>query len=188
MKDMDRRTAVKTSKFLSLVLRHRPEFVGIALDEAGWVEVDRLLEALGRHGRPLTRAELDHVVATNDKRRFALSDDGLRIRASQGHSVAVELQYEPLAPPELLYHGTAESSLPSIRRCGLRRGSRHHVHLSPDAATARRVGQRHGRPVVLVVRAGAMHAAGHVFYLSANGVWLTEHVPVDHLEFPESPS
>lgn len=180
---MDQRATIKTSKFLSLVLRHRPEIVGITLDDSGWTEVETLLDALKRHGRPLSRTELEHVVAANSKRRFAFSDDGRRIRASQGHSVEVDLQYEPLAPPELLYHGTAERNLSSIRRDGLHRGRRHHVHLSPDAVTARTVGQRHGRPVVLVIRAGAMHAAGHLFYLSANGVWLTESVPPEYVEY-----
>lgn len=182
MTDKDR---VHKSKFLSLVLRHQPEEIGIALDEAGWVSVEELLAACGRRGVHLTRAELEEVVATNDKKRFAFSEDGARIRASQGHSVPVELGYAPAVPPETLYHGTGAQSVASIREQGLLPRSRQHVHLSPDHATAVKVGQRHGRPVVLEVRAGEMHRAGHVFHLSANGVWLTERVPAEYLEFPD---
>ncbi|MEN6494028.1 MAG: RNA 2'-phosphotransferase [Thermoguttaceae bacterium] len=176
---------VQLSKFLSYVLRHRPDSVGLSLDEAGWVSVDELLEAARRHGQPFSRAELDEVVATNDKKRFSFSPDRLRIRASQGHSVPVELGLEPLEPPELLYHGTVARFLDSIRRQGLLRGSRHHVHLSPDRETAQKVGSRRGRPVVLVVEASRLHGAGCPFFRSANGVWLTEHVPPEYLRFPE---
>lgn len=181
------RSLVRVSKFLSLVLRHRPEGIGITLDTAGWVDVDELLAASGRAGVPLDRATLERVVAENDKRRFALSPDGRRIRASQGHSVAVELGLDPVAPPEVLYHGTATRFLESIRREGLRPGSRTHVHLSGDEATARAVGSRHGSPVVLTVAAGAMHRAGHRFFRSENGVWLTDSVPSEHLRFPDPP-
>ncbi|MBK8167924.1 MAG: RNA 2'-phosphotransferase [bacterium] len=173
---------VRLSRFLSYVLRHRPDAVGLALDAAGWVEVDALLAACAAHGRPLTRDELEQVVARDDKQRYAFGDDGLRIRASQGHSVAVELGYEPRMPPEILYHGTTERFLEAIRREGLRRGERHHVHLSADEETARRVGARRGRPVVLRVRAGEMARAGTPFFLSANGVWLTEGVGVGFIE------
>lgn len=174
---------VRTSKFLSLVLRHRPELIGIELDPAGWVSVSELLRACREHGRAITADELREVVAGNDKRRFAFSEDGERIRASQGHSVAVELGYTPADPPEFLYHGTIAKFLPSIREGGLKKGERHHVHLSPDEETARRVGQRRGRPVVLKVESGRMQRDGHAFYLSANGVWLTEHVPPAYLVF-----
>lgn len=168
------RRLVRFSRFLSYVLRHHPDAVGLTLDAAGWVEVEALLAACAEHGRPLTLDELAQVVACDDKQRYAFSDDGLRIRASQGHSVAVELGYEPRVPPEILYHGTTERFLEAIRREGLRRGERHHVHLSADEETARRVGARRGRPVVLRVRAGEMARAGAPFFLSANGVWLTE--------------
>ena len=174
---------MSVSKFLSLVLRHEPQRIGITLDEAGWTDVDGLLAAAARHGNPFTREELLHVVATNDKKRFALSDDGTRIRASQGHSVSVELGYEPSEPPEKLYHGTATRFVESIRGEGLRPGERQHVHLSTTPEIATGVGQRHGKPVVLTVRAGAMHRAGYAFYVSANGVWLTPSVPVEFLEF-----
>jgi len=172
---------VHTSKFLSYVLRHRPDSIGIALDENGWVDVEVLLAAAERHGKRLSRQVLERAVAENDKKRFAFSEDGRRIRASQGHSVSVDLALEPIEPPELLYHGTVERFLESIREKGLVRGSRHHVHLSPDEATARKVGSRRGKPVILVVEAGRMHQAGYQFFRSANGVWLTESVPAEFL-------
>ena len=167
----------QTSRFLSLVLRHEPQRVGIRLDEAGWVAVDELLEGCRRTGRPITPDELREIVRTSDKQRFALSQDGTRIRANQGHSVQVELGLEPLPPPEVLYHGTADKSLDSIRREGLQKGSRHHVHLSQTVDAAAAVGRRHGRLVVLQVGAGEMHRQGMAFFRSANGVWLTDHVP-----------
>lgn len=174
---------VRISKFLSLVLRHKPEKVGVTLDREGWVSVSRLLEALQAHGLRLTLDELREVVGANDKRRFSFSPDGLSIRASQGHSVKVELGYEPSEPPPTLYHGTAERSVRSIREQGLLKGSRHHVHLSEQQETAAAVGRRYGRPVVLGIASGAMHADGHLFFRSANGVWLTEHVPVRYITF-----
>lgn len=178
------KSLVSISKFVSKVLRHAPESVGLRLDEAGWVEVDDLLAAAERAGVRMERATLERVVAENDKKRFALSPDGLRIRASQGHSVAVELGLQPVQPPEVLFHGTADRNLDSIRAQGLIPGRRTHVHLSPDEATAVNVGQRHGRPVVLRVQAGEMHRAGHPFYRSDNGVWLTAAVSPDHIDFP----
>lgn len=177
----DRRT-VKVSKYLSKHLRHQPERIGIALDPNGWVEIDVLLRAAAAHRFPITRAELDHVVATNDKRRFAV--EGGRIRASQGHTVAVDLGLPPAEPPAYLYHGTVARNLDAIRAEGLRPMDRQHVHLSPDRETATRVGARRGRPVILSVDAGAMHRAGHVFHVSANGVWLTDCVPPEYLRLP----
>jgi putative RNA 2'-phosphotransferase len=171
----------QTSKFLSLVLRHEPQRIGIVLGEAGWVSVDELLEGCRRAGVAITRDDLGEIVRTSDKQRFALSDDGTRIRANQGHSVPVELGLEPLAPPEILYHGTADKFLGPIRRDGLQKQGRHHVHLSPTTDAAALVGRRHERLVVLEVRAGDMHHAGFVFYRSANGVWLTDHVPPQFL-------
>ena len=168
-----------TSKLLSLVLRHRPELIGIALDEGGWVQVDELLAALAAHGRPLTRAQLERLVATSDKQRFAL--DGDRIRASQGHSVPVDLGLSPVPPPRELFHGTPVRNVDAILREGLRKGQRHHVHLSPDVATATRVGARRGTAAVLLVEAAAMAADGHVFLRSANGVWLVDSVPARYL-------
>jgi len=177
------RQLVKTSKFLSLVLRHRPEMIGIALDPAGWVSVAELLRACAAHGHKITPDELRELVASSDKQRFAFSEDGELIRASQGHTVTVDLGYSPATPPEVLYHGTVEKFLPSIRKSGLKKGDRHHVHLSPDEETARRVGQRRGRPFILKIESGRMHRDGHAFFLSANGVWLTEHVPPAYLVF-----
>jgi putative RNA 2'-phosphotransferase len=171
---------VRVSKRLSHVLRHQPASVGLTLDAAGWVAVDALLEALH-----LTRAQLEHVVATNDKQRFAFDDTGTRIRASQGHSRPVELGYRPEKPPDVLFHGTVERFLPAILAEGLVPGRRHAVHLSPDVATARSGGGRRGRPVVLRVDAAGMAAAGHTFTRSANGVWLTGTVPPAYLD-PDS--
>ncbi|MFI8434269.1 RNA 2'-phosphotransferase [Streptomyces sp. NPDC079020] len=179
---MDEQRTVKVSKYLSKHLRHRPERIGITLDAHGWVTVDELLRATARHGFALTRAELDHVVAVNDKQRFTL--DGDRIRANQGHTVAVDLDLPPAEPPAYLYHGTVARVLDVIRAEGLRPMDRHHVHLSADRETATRVGARRGRPLVLSVDAGAMHRAGHTFRVSANGVWLADAVPPRFLRLP----
>ena len=177
-----------TSKFLSFVLRHGPDTIGITLDDAGWVAVDTLLARCRAHGRAISREALEDIVATSPKRRFALSDDGTRIRASQGHSVPVTLGYAPATPPAVLFHGTIASALPAIRTTGLRKMGRHHVHLSVDLPTARTVGARRGRPVILRIDAARMHADGHAFYLSANGVWLTDEVPPAYLtELSEAP-
>jgi len=178
---MDEKRAVKVSKFLSRVLRHDPGAVGITLDAAGWTDVDELIAASARSGRRFSRAELDHVVAVNNKKRFAYSGDGRRIRASQGHSVGVDLGLAAAEPPSVLFHGTATTVLPLVLREGLRPMSRQDVHLSADAETALRVGSRHGRPVVLEVDAAGLAAVGHVFRVSANGVWLTDRVPPTHL-------
>jgi putative RNA 2'-phosphotransferase len=183
---MDERTALDISKRLSYVLRHRPDSIGLQLDETGWASVAELLEKLAHQGVTVTRGDLETVVAENDKKRFAFSTDGSRIRASQGHSVAVDLGYEPASPPDTLFHGTASRFVESIHREGLMRGSRAHVHLSIDHETAIRVGRRHGNPVVFVVEAQRLSAAGHLFYLSDNGVWLTEHVPVPYLTLASS--
>jgi putative RNA 2'-phosphotransferase len=167
----------RASKFMSLVLRHEPEKIGLQLDAQGWADVDDLLQRMADHGVVLDRQSLQTVVETNDKQRFALSDDGLRIRASQGHSIKVDLGLEALQPPAWLYHGTVARFVGAIREQGLRPGERQHVHLSLDRQTAQQVGARRGAPVILSVDAGRMHADGHVFHRSANGVWLTTHVP-----------
>jgi putative RNA 2'-phosphotransferase len=179
-------TDVQLSKFLSLVLRHEPSRFGLTLDAAGWVEVDALLAACAREGTPLTREKLAALVAGNDKQRFAFDETHRRIRANQGHSVAVELGYTPQQPPEHLYHGTVDKFLPAIREQGLRKGERHHVHLSANRGIAAKVGARRGEPVVLLVNAGAMHRAGHKFFISPNGVWLVDAVPPEFLGFPAS--
>lgn len=169
------------SKFLSLVLRHRPEAVGLTLDESGWVSVDELLRALAVHGKSLTRAELEQIVATSDKRRFALSADESMIRANQGHSVQVDLALPPTLPPDVLFHGTVARYLPAIWAHGLLKGQRHHVHLSASRALALVVGKRRGEPCVLEVDARGMAASGFVFYRTENDVWLTDHVPARFL-------
>lgn len=173
---MRQRDLVRVSKRLSLHLRHAPERIGIRLGAGGWVDVAELLAALREHGLDLTHAELDEVVARNDKQRFAFDSTGSRIRANQGHSVPVDLALPVVKPPELLYHGTVERYLSEIMRSGLR-PMRRHVHLSATAETAATVGARRGEPVVLEVAAGSMVTAGYEFRLSGNGVWLTDHVP-----------
>ncbi len=174
---MDDKRLVKTSKYLARHLRHQPERLGLTLDEAGWVDVDTLLRACSAQSFPLTRAQLNEVVEKNDKRRFSFDPSGTKIRASQGHSVEVDLHLQPVDPPVLLFHGTSAPRIASILREGLHRGRRHHVHLSPDTETARRVGARHGRPVVLEVAAAEMSGIGFEFLTSDNGVWLTAEVP-----------
>lgn len=172
----------RISKFLSLVLRHKPETINITLDENGWTDVDILIRQLTLHGLDITQEILHYVVDTNAKKRFAFNGDNTRIRASQGHSVEVSLDYESRQPPEILYHGTAEASVPSILQTGLDKRSRHHVHLSADVNTATSVGQRYGKPVVLKVAALKMFNDGHLFYLSENNVWMTDYVPVKYIE------
>ena len=173
---MSRDRFTRISKFLSYVLRHRPQAVGLALDAQGWASIDELIEK-ARPQMALNRELIEQVVSTNDKQRFALSEDGTRIRANQGHSLDVDIGLEPRVPPALLYHGTATRFMDSINRDGLVSGRRQHVHLSLDAETAHAVGRRHGKPVILQIDAKAMHEQGMLFYVSANGVWLTEHVP-----------
>jgi len=181
---MTDKETVRTSKFLSLILRHEPERVGLSLGEGGWVGVDELLKSVNSHGGTLTLDQLKHIVATSDKKRFAFSEDGLRIRASQGHSIEVDLQYPPQPPPETLYHGTAVRFLDSIRQNGLQKMERHDVHLSAETKVTVQVGGRHGKPALLTIRAGDMHRAGFVFRCSANCVWLVDHVPPQFIEFP----
>jgi putative RNA 2'-phosphotransferase len=175
----------RISKFLSLVLRHQPETIGIQLDEHGWVPVGILLKQMAAHNHRISKEILDHVVATNSKKRFAYNDDESKIRANQGHSVEVDLNYTPLQPPAILYHGTAERALESIFKTGLEKRQRHHVHLSMDVNTALAVGSRYGKPVLLMVAAGDMYTDGYSFYMSDNNVWLTNHVPVKYLKRKE---
>ena len=178
---MDDKRLVKVSRYLSRHLRHEPERLGLSLQPGGWFRVDELLAACATRSFAVTREELQEVVDRNDKRRFAFDDTGTRIRANQGHSVVVDLELEPAEPPAVLFHGTAQARLDAILTEGLRKMGRHHVHLSPDVETATRVGARYGRPVVLEVAAARMAADGHVFFVTANGVWLTDAVPPAHL-------
>ncbi|MEH2065590.1 MAG: RNA 2'-phosphotransferase [Nostoc sp.] len=173
---------VKISKYLSKYLRHTPDAIGIQLAPGGWVGVDELLTACATNKFPLTRQELQAVVELNDKQRFAFDSTGNLIRANQGHSVKVDLQLEPVIPPDELYHGTGRKSVESILQTGLGKMSRNHIHLSKDIATAQTVGARHGKPVVFAVNTAAMHQAGYIFYCSANGVWLVDHVPPEYLQ------
>jgi putative RNA 2'-phosphotransferase len=172
------------SKFLSLVLRHRPEAIGLTLAHDGWVPVAELLTALAAHGRPLDVAALEALVESSDKQRFAFSPDRLLIRANQGHSVRVELGLSPVQPPAILFHGTVARFLPAIRAQGLIKGQRHHVHLSATRELALVVGGRRGAPLVLEIAAAEMAAASYLFYRSENGVWLTNHVPPEFLVVP----
>lgn len=172
---------VRLSKMLSLWLRHKPDAAGLALDPQGWTEVDAVLAALARDGVSCDWQELLRIVEESDKQRFELSDDANRIRARQGHSVAVELDWPRVSPPTLLYHGTVERFLPAILAEGLKPMRRHHVHLSPNLETATRVGARRGQPVILAVRAAALEQDGQPFFLTSNQVWLTEQVPPTYL-------
>lgn len=171
---MTEQQRTKISKRLSYILRHAPESVGLKLDENGWASVHDLMS---KFGSPLSIESLNEVVETNEKKRFAFNDDLTKIRASQGHSIEVDLAYQPTTPPEFLFHGTATRFLDSIKTEGLLKSSRHHVHLSLDEVTARKVGARHGFPVILTLKSKEMYEAGYVFYVSENDVWLTEHLP-----------
>ncbi len=174
---------VKISKLLSLVLRHNPAKIGVSLDAEGWIDVDTLLRAMQKAGVRIDLELLEQVVEQNDKQRFSFSDDARKIRANQGHSLPVELGLETLKPPEILFHGTATRFLDSICKQGLLPKGRRQVHLSADEQTAIKVGRRHGNAVVLQVFAGQMQQNGHLFYRSKNGVWLTDTVPPEFLDF-----
>jgi putative RNA 2'-phosphotransferase len=172
---------IRVSKYLAKYLRHSPHELGLTLQPGGWVAVDDLLGAAEKNGFPVSYDDLVECVETNDKQRFAFDVTGEMIRANQGHSVEVDLQLEEREPPDVLYHGTVERFVASIEEKGLVRGKRHHVHLSKDVETARKVGARRGKPVILKVDAGRMYLDGHTLLLSANGVWLTEAVPPTYL-------
>ena len=172
---------VKISKFLSLVLRHKPEKIGIELDENGWIDVDVLLSQMNKKGSNIDLETLRMVVETNNKKRFAFNEDQTQIRASQGHSLKIDLGYKPQVPPETLFHGTATRFIDSIMKTGLEKRNRHHVHLSPNLDTAINVGGRHGKVIVLDVSAKEMYKDGFEFFVSENGVWLTDSVPVKYL-------
>ena len=178
---MDAHENPKLSKFLSFVLRHRPDAIGLALDEQGWAPIDDLILKSNAAGHSFSRDDMIQVVETSEKRRFTLSADGHRIRAAQGHSVTIDLGLSEQEPPTVLYHGTARRFLRSILSDGLTPQARQQVHLSVDEATAKIVGQRHGVPVVLRVDAHRMHSTGFQFYVADNGVWLTDHVPAEFM-------
>lgn len=182
---MDDKQIARLSKLLSYILRHNPGEAGIELDEQGWAPVDQLLTYINRNGPVLNFELLKHIVDTNTKKRFSFNSDFTLIRASQGHSVNVDLGYEPTTPPDFLYHGTVAASIDSILKSGLAKKQRHHVHLSIDKQTANQVGSRRGKPVILTVKALAMQENGFSFYLSDNGVWLTDHVPPEYIVLEE---
>lgn len=177
---------VELSKFLSLILRHKPETIGLVLDAQGWAFIDDIVEKGGRGGNKFSREDLLRVVQSSDKKRFSISADELRIRAAQGHSVSVDLDLPPKRPPAVLYHGTATRFVAAILREGLTSKSRRQVHLSIDEVVARSVGQRHGKPAIFRVDALRMHMCGHKFYVADNGVWLVDHVPPEFLELSSS--
>jgi putative RNA 2'-phosphotransferase len=169
------------SRVITHALRHRPQALALSMDKAGWVDVSQLLAGLSNHGHELTLTELQTIVAQNDKQRFAFSEGGSKIRANQGHSVKVDLGLKPVPPPLVLYHGTHIGALQRILKTGIKKQSRHDVHLSLSPESASTVGRRHGKPVVLVIDSKRMYADGYQFRVSANGVWLTEEVPPKYI-------
>ena len=179
---MNNRRLVKISKYLSYHLRHHPEKIGLQVDPQGWVRVDELLAACKKYDFALTRYELEEVIKDNDKQRFSFNETSTHIRANQGHSIKVDLNLEPQIPPDQLYHGTAKQFVDSIQKQGLLKMSRHHVHLSSNINTAKKVGQRRGQVVIFTIDAVKMYQAGYKFYCSDNGVWLVDRVPPEYLQ------
>ena len=171
----------RISKYMSLILRHKPQVIGIHLDAHGWADVNALLAGISRK-YPINRDILDEIVGRDEKQRYSFSEDGTKIRANQGHSIQVDVELTLNEPPEMLYHGTAQRFAASIEAQGLLSRSRLYVHLSSDQETAEKVGRRHGEPAIYLVDAGQMHRDGYRFYLSANGVWLTKVVPAPYLK------
>jgi len=169
------------SKLLSYVLRHQPQHIKLNLNQQGWVNVQELIEKLKATGTAIDLTILEEIVSNNDKQRFAFNEDKTMIRASQGHSVTVDLNYQPQTPPAILYHGTTQQNLPAIMENGIAKMSRHHVHLSTVKTTALQVGQRHGKAILLAINALKMHEKGHLFYQSDNGVWLTDTIPPEYI-------
>ncbi len=174
---------IKTGKFLSLILRHSPQTIGITLDENGWANASELLEGMNKKGYAINMEILQDIVDTNNKKRYSFNDDKTKIRANQGHSVDVDVELKELEPPEELYHGTATRFLDSIKEHGLQKQNRNHVHLSKDKETAAAVGKRHGNPIVLTIKSGEMYRDGYRFYFSENGVWLTDEISVKYIVF-----
>ena len=171
----------ETSKYMSLILRHKPDAIGITLDEHGWANVDELIAGIAKDNE-FNMEILEEIVRTDEKQRYSFNEDKTLIRANQGHSIPVDVELEEKEPPEILYHGTGEKYVSSIDAQGLIPKSRLYVHLSKDEETAVKVGSRHGKPVIYIVKAKQMYEDGYKFYISANGVWLTKEVPVKYLE------
>ena len=180
---MNEKQQKRIGKFISLILRHEPQKIGLTLDDAGWANVNELLAGLKSKNHEISFDQLKELVASNDKQRYSFNEDQTRIRANQGHSLNLDLQLEAQEPPEMLYHGTATRFLDSINEKGLVKGSRHHVHLSSNESTAQQVGSRHGKPVVLKIASGEMYKDGYVFYCSENLVWLTDQVPTEFISY-----
>jgi len=174
---MNKNDIKKISKFLSLLLRHKPQTIGLKLDVHGWADIDEIIEK--SQNIQLNRALIDEVVVKNDKQRFIIKNN--KIRANQGHSISVDLEFKAVPPPNMLYHGTATHFLKSIMEIGLTKQKRQHVHLSKEIATALNVGKRHGEVVLLEIDTEKMFENGYKFYLSENGVWLTDFVPVHYI-------
>ena len=181
MASIDDRSRTKLSKFLSYILRHSPESIGINLDTNGWANVDELLAKTNSQVKNIDIKYLEFVVDTDSKKRFSFNKEKTKIRANQGHSLNINLDYRPSVPPEFLYHGTALKNMESILKNGIEKSARQHVHLSMDRSTAMKVGQRHGKPIVLKILSEIMNAAGYEFYLSKNNIWLTEYVPAAYI-------
>lgn len=175
----------KFGRYLSFLLRHHPEAAGVQLDEKGWAAVPQLLEGMRKNGYKIDFNKLEEIVATNDKKRYNFNEDKTKIRANQGHSLEVDVELKQLVPPVYLYHGTAGHFLNSIKKKGLKKQGRNHIHLSLDRQTAESVGKRHGLPIVLKIHSGKMHQEGYIFYLSENGVWLTDYIPSDYIYIDE---
>lgn len=169
------------SKLMSLVLRHQPEAIGLQLDENGWANVEELIQKINANGTKVDVATILIVVETNDKKRFGFNEDKTMIRANQGHSIEVDLNLTPSIPPDILYHGTADRFVDSILKEGLTKQQRQHVHLSRQIETAKAVGTRHGKPIILHINAKAMRDDGHLFYVSENNVWLVDAVPTQYI-------
>ncbi|CAA7386313.1 RNA 2'-phosphotransferase [Chryseobacterium fistulae] len=178
---MNEQEKKKLSKFLSLILRHQPELINLTLDENGWADIEDLKLKSSHNKMYFTLEELDEVVETNNKKRFIFNEDKTKIRANQGHSIDIDLGLKPQKPPEFLYHGTALHNIDSILEKGIEKRSRQHVHLSLDKETATKVGMRHGKPIILTIRTSKMFEDGVLFYLSENGVWLTDYVNVQYI-------
>lgn len=179
MDDIERKNI---GKFISLILRHEPKKIDLDLDRNGWADVEELIRKSSIHKIYFTKKELELIVESNDKKRYSFNNDKTKIRANQGHLIPIDMEFEPVEPPEFLFHGTAERFLSSIREQGITKMSRQHIHLSSTKETANKVGARHGKSVVLTIHSGKMYKEGIIFHKSVNGVWLTDYVHPVYIE------
>lgn len=173
---------VELGKFISLILRHKPQVIGITLDQNGWADTQELLAGINASGRYIDMEILERIVRKNNKKRYSFNEDKSRIRANQGHSISVNVEMKEMTPPDELYHGTADRFLDSIREKGILKMNRQYVHLSADAETAKAVGKRHGKPIVLVIDTKKMAEDGYTFWLSDNGVWQSEDIKWEYVK------